>query len=149
MNFVAVVASLLAAATWTPQPNNCPSIGCAWYPNSVYIAPGSPHYVWIHEAGHLFDFQRMDTGARNRFQTIIRDHREWRAEPFPPGEKFAEAFRLCALSPTRLVASYFVAYDYFPTLRQHRAVCRLIEHVQDRYDGLQKGKEWIDSKSTR
>lgn len=78
----------------------------------------------LHELGHRFDYLMSNT-MRLRFLSLTRDNRPWRSPPNSPHERFAEAYRLCAQNP-RTPDLSDVGYNYAPSKRTHRKVCRSI-----------------------
>jgi hypothetical protein len=66
-------------------------------------------HVLLHELGHLFD-DAVPGWVRGRFGD---------------GERFAEAYALCARKRS-LKARYVAGYDYAPTPTQHRRACGMI-----------------------
>jgi hypothetical protein len=83
---------------------------------------------FLHELGHQFDYW-MPQWVRDRFQAIMRDQRPWRDVPNAPLEQFAQAYSLCGLGGSlarRYLKGNTGAYDYTPTTKQNRAVCKLI-----------------------
>jgi hypothetical protein len=104
----------------------------------IYVA-GDDGWPWdqantrqdalLHEVGHMLDrpWTGFPDSARDEFRALIGDDRPWRTEPNSPHEKFAEAWRLCALGvgqrPGEEVSG---GYDYRPSPEVHREVCALI-----------------------
>ena len=120
----------------------CPGSGgraCAMVESpDIYVA-GDGDWPWneantrknalLHEVGHMLD--RPWTGfpdtARDEFRALIADDRPWRTSPDSPHEKFAEAWRLCALGvDSRSGPDVFGGYDYRPSIEVHLEVCALI-----------------------
>jgi hypothetical protein len=103
-------------------------------PRRVYITRRArlPRMVLYHELGHVYDMLVLHGAERSEFRRLLHiGHRGWFRGSVPPAELFADAYARCArygpnhsggrfANPTRSV------YGYRPTLRQHRAVCRLI-----------------------
>jgi hypothetical protein len=95
----------------------------------IYVA-GDDGWPWdqantrqdalLHEVGHMLDrpWTGFPDSARDEFRALIGDDRPWRTEPNSPHEKFAEAWRLCALGvgqrPGEEVSG---GYDYRPSPR--------------------------------
>ncbi len=85
-----------------------------------------PSYVFWHEMGHVFSF----ISYRNvgfAFQRIMGDKRKWREGAAPPIEQFAEAYALCVSNPKRLPRTQWYGYQYEPTNKQHKQVCRMLQ----------------------
>jgi hypothetical protein len=116
-------------------------------PITIYFDPAHhpDRFGFLHEIGHIFDATLMTDVDRIRFRAIMHDtNPDWWGQ-YPdvsdydnPGERFADAYSLCALR-RRLVADSLdndlrwhgpndgSGYDYFPTEFQHRKVCKLIQ----------------------
>jgi hypothetical protein len=83
----------------------------------------------LHEVGHMLDrpWTGFPDAARDEFRALIDDDRPWRTSPDSPHEKFAEAWRLCALGVDgRSGPDVFGGYDYRPSMEVHLQVCALI-----------------------
>jgi len=94
-------------------------------PLAIYLGRyGQARGTLLHELGHAFDAQ-MSERARARFNALFRDPRPWRSAANSPHERFAEAYRLCAMRP-RIARRYVGAYGYTVTPARHRRVCGLI-----------------------
>ena len=104
----------------------------------IYVA-GDDGWPWdqantrkdalLHEVGHMLDrpWTGFPDSARDEFRALIGDGRPWRTEPNSPHEKFAEAWRLCALGVgQRPGEDVYGGYDYRPSPQVHREVCALI-----------------------
>ena len=122
----------------------CPGTGgraCAMVESpDIYVA-GDGDWPWneantrknalLHEVGHMLDrpWTGFPDAARDEFRALIADDRPWRTSPDSPHEKFAEAWRLCALGvDSRSGPDVFGGYDYRPShrgpprgVRAHRA----------------------------
>lgn len=86
--------------------------------------------VFVHELGHHFDYYVMEDWARARFQQLVGDPRPWTEDPNAPNEKFAEAYRFCALVGPRLLAPPTSwGYAYRPYRNLHAQACHLIRRV--------------------
>lgn len=128
------MATLLTMVTFVSAPPHAACVearACAMAPNIVYVDTHTLADAALrtrnHELGHIFDYNYMDDGARNRFRTIMRESRTWRSVTAEsPHERFAEAFTLCVRS-VRFPRSNGGAYGYAPTVRQHRAICGMIQ----------------------
>lgn len=89
----------------------------------------------IHELGHWIDDTRMSETDRTRFAVLInRPSAPWWQYPNATGEKFAQAFMLCALVPNiplnRQFQSY--AYGWAPTHATQVKVCSFIKEILSR-----------------
>lgn len=88
----------------------------------------------MHALGHEFDYFELDDDARAAFERLIgRPGDPWRGQLVGMGgggnnpvEQFAEAWRLCAISSTRLDRSTVDTLTYSPSLRTHRRACAFI-----------------------
>jgi len=125
-----LIAKALAIAVFIHAP--CPGdttmdpawgSACAVAPTTIYVAGPLPHATYLHELGHLIDYNFLSDKDRGTFLAITHDRRWWMTAPNSPRERFAEAFAQCALNPRRLVSRTF-GYGYYPSLREHRKVCR-------------------------
>lgn len=105
---------------------------CALRPATISIAPNhvSSRAVFLHELGHIFDFNQMTSAARFKFRRIagIADSEPWRSFAGPQ-EVFASAYGLCARYDT-LPAEYETQYGWRPTGAQHKTACDLIRAVR-------------------
>jgi hypothetical protein len=113
--------------------------GCVFTrrPRTLYLRPNAqnPKSVIYHELGHTFDltlFRRRDRRAFKR--TLHLKGHGWFGGHGPPSELFAEAYALCSRFGIRRPAAGKLGwtrsvYNYRPSRRQHRAVCRLILHA--------------------
>lgn len=85
-----------------------------------------------HELGHIIDYNLLTDQDRGMFLALAHTTRSWIDPPNSPHEQFAEAFRLCAIS-TRWVSHYQpIGFGYWPTLYQHRKVCRWMATIGGR-----------------
>jgi hypothetical protein len=112
---------------------------CAW---GIYLSADLQHYrrIYLHELGHHVDYAISEADPfRYRFRELI-DYRPWRTSPNSPHEKFAEAYSLCARKDPAKVTLWWLrrdfGYDYRPSVRTHRKVCRTIENAMARYPDL-------------
>jgi hypothetical protein len=106
----------------------------------IYLSPEAGRGRYLHELGHHVDYLIPETDPfRYRFRELI-DYRPWRTSPNSPHEKFAEAYSLCARKDLVKVTLWWLrrdfGYDYRPTVRTHRKVCRTIENAMARYPDL-------------
>ena len=120
--------------TVTLSLTDCPGIeesACAM-PGRIWLVPGlkigagwrlERASLW-HELGHQFDYRVMHDAQRDVFRALVGDPRPWVTSPNSPHEKFAEAYRWCALKtrPRRVPGDY----EYRPTVRRHQRICTLI-----------------------
>lgn len=113
----------------------CPALpraaGCVYRkrPRTIYIRPGvrQQRSVLLHELGHLFDLRVMNNGDRGRFRKLLSaPRRKWWEGRIPLAEQFAEAYSFCARYHRPIAIGRYASYDYSPTRRQHRSVCRLV-----------------------
>jgi len=95
---------------------------------SIALSPdwASPH-VLLHELGHVFD-DGMPEWVRARFASLVDLRGPWlaTAASAPAGERFAEAYALCARHPTIRRRRAGGSYRYSPTPAQHKRACALI-----------------------
>lgn len=111
--------------------------GRAYTQDTVYT--NGDTFTTRHEMGHVYEDRYLDHGERNRFATLTgRVDIYWTTtyqdeqgrmiqDPGSLDEVFADAFANCSLG--RIVAPGHVweaGYDYFPTAKEHRAVCGFI-----------------------
>lgn len=108
------------------------------YPRGAVFFTAGRFARW-HELGHAFDDTLMDSAEREAFTRIMRTRYllwSWSYEdggaliqdPRTPAESFADAYAACALG--RQVGEgelWEAGYNYYPSRRQHRLVCALIE----------------------
>jgi hypothetical protein len=127
----ALIAKALAVAVFIHAP--CPGdttmdaefgSACAVAPNVVYVAGPLPHQTYMHELGHIIDYNFLTDQDRGTFLALIHERRWW-LDPSSnsPHEKFAEAVAHCARNP-RWRVGHTWGYEYYPTLYEHRKVCR-------------------------
>jgi hypothetical protein len=101
-------------------------------PATIWFGRSADRGDFLHELGHQFDYNVMTDAARASFMRIARLSGPWRsASPNPAHERFAEAYRMCALNPRRPDETQ-MGYLYEPSVRQHRRVCALIERTGKR-----------------
>ena len=113
----------------------CPALpaaaGCVYTkrPRTIYVRPGlrDPRGVLLHELGHVFDLKVMNNRDRGAFRRLMRRRsaRWWRGAR-PLGEQFAEAYSWCARYARIVSIAKYSSYDYRPTARQHKRICRLV-----------------------
>jgi hypothetical protein len=111
--------------------------GHAYTRDTVYT--DGYRFTTLHELGHIYADRFLDHGERNRFANLTdRIDYYWTGsyedeqgrliqDPASLDEVFADAFANCALG--HVVASgkpWEAGYDYYPTAREHREVCRFI-----------------------
>lgn len=106
-------------------------------PDEVWITP--VHFgdrgVFLHEIGHIFDFQVMTAEDRTAFLAVagLPKDRYWRAAELsprptaPPSELFASAYAACATGHRMLGM-----YGWQPTHEVHAASCQIIENAAHR-----------------
>jgi hypothetical protein len=147
---VLTLATFLTAAALsipvTVHDGPCPdrpdfSAGCyAAATNTIWVEDlvhnGS---VFWHERGHAFDAQRMDAGERAAFSCLHalrldygdppRCHKPWAEDDLV--EVFADAYANCAMAALPGSDRFSNGADYWPTKRQHLAVCRFINRAAD------------------
>lgn len=106
------------------------------YPTGAVFTTGD-RFTTAHELGHAFDETLMDAAERERFSEMVwREDEVWSdtyttdagalvQSPDSLAEVFADAYANCRLNhvvgPGHL---WEAGYDYYPTPRQHRRVCR-------------------------
>src|SRR3954452_19376218 len=83
-------------------------------------------YEFLHELGHAFDWWYLDRRSRARFKRLIKLDRGWWKGASPPGERFAMAYSLCAMSDAVPTSDLYPGYDYAPSTATHRAACAFI-----------------------
>ena len=119
------------------------SAPCSIPPNGLYVPPGTPRTLFLHELGHIFDYQ-MPAATRDAFRRQFKLPRPWRtygmgfgrlpASPRPLAhEQFADAYMACALDPRR-PPNGTTDRGYRASPRRHRAVCDLIDRAGDALD---------------
>ena len=84
----------------------------------------------LHEIGHMVDrpWTGFSDAGRDAFRALLGDERPWRTEPDSPHERFAEAWRLCALGAGEPGGPPVAGgYSYAPSPEVHRRVCELID----------------------
>jgi hypothetical protein len=105
--------------------------GCVYTkrPRTVFLRPGlrDPRGVLLHELGHVFDLKVMNNRDRGAFRKIMgRGRSKWWRGAEPLAEQFAEAYSWCARYARIVSISRYSSYDYRPTGKQHRRICRLV-----------------------
>jgi hypothetical protein len=128
------------------------SVACTTaLPPTIWFGSGADRGDFLHELGHQFDYNVMNDAARAAFMRIAGIDGPWRSGgPNPAYERFAEAYRMCARDPRHPDESR-MGYLYEPTVRQHRRVCVLIQHVGRRpvAGGTSKRKSTFGSRAGR
>ena len=81
-------------------------------------------YDTLHEVGHVFSYRHRNGRFRRAFMRIFGERR-WN------DEWFAQAYSWCATNPTYPAYYNYPGYGYWPTIRQHRAACRLIASTRE------------------
>jgi hypothetical protein len=113
----------------------CPALpraaGCVYTrrPRTVFVRPGlrDPRGVLLHELGHVYDLTVLNNRDRGAFRRIIRRRAaKWWRGAHPLAEQFAEAYSWCARYARIVSIAKYSSYDYRPTSRQHRRICRLV-----------------------
>jgi hypothetical protein len=99
---------------------------------TIWLAPwggeGLTRGVFLHELGHNFDYYDMTEATRAHFEFLVGEDRSWTEDPNAPNEKFAEAWKWCALKGTNLRrAPLNFSMDYRPTPKLQPKVCALIK----------------------
>jgi hypothetical protein len=97
---------------WGPRP-------MIWMVN---VADGVEHYQLLHELGHVFDWRHRKP-ADHRWRRQLVKTLGWHGWSV---EGFAMAYSWCAMNPNWPAYRHYPGYDYWPTVQQHRRVCRLI-----------------------
>lgn len=97
----------------------------------IYLCPWSceskeKRQTFWHEMGHVYSYGALPE-IRVAFQKVMKDTRPWRSPSNSPHEQFAEAYRLCAKNPRRISDNESFGYDYDPSSRQHRRVCKMLQ----------------------
>lgn len=96
--------------------------------HTIYLGPnGQNPHTFLHELGHVYDNVSMTDVKRGAFMAIMHLTGPW-ILPLgsdSPGEKFAEAYSLCARHKT-IRTRYFGNYNYSPGPKQHARVCAVI-----------------------
>jgi hypothetical protein len=97
-------------------------------PRTIFVRPGlsDPRGVLLHELGHVYDMTVLNNRDRRAFRRILRRRaaRWWGADAL--AEKFAEAYSWCARYARIVSIAKYSSYDYRPTGRQHRRICKLV-----------------------
>ena len=105
--------------------------GCVYTkrPRTVWLSPRlrDPRGVLLHELGHVFDLKVMNNRDRGVFRRLMgrRAARWWHGRR-PLAEQFAEAYSWCARYARIVSIARYSSYDYRPTARQHRRICKLV-----------------------
>ncbi len=113
----------------------CPALpraaGCVYTrrPRTIYVRPGlrDPRGVLLHELGHVYDHTVMNNRDRGAFRRILRRRAaKWWGGADALAEQFAEAYSWCARYARIVSIAKYSSYDYRPTARQHRRICKLV-----------------------
>jgi hypothetical protein len=107
------------------------SAGCVYTkrPRTIFVRPGlrDPRGVLLHELGHVYDLTVMNNRDRGAFRRIMRRSRaKWWRGTEPLAEQFAEAYSWCARYARIVSIARYSSYDYRPTARQHKRICKLV-----------------------
>lgn len=109
------------------------------YPTGGVYSVKRDRFTILHELGRAFDATMMDAGERNAFADLLdREDEMWSSsyedeegrvieDPRSLAGVFGNAYANCRMG--HVVASghtWEAGYDYFPTARQHRAICAMI-----------------------
>lgn len=114
--------------TWAPKARGCAVLDTT----RIYLCPWScetgslKRQTFWHEMGHVF-VRIASRNVAGAFSKIMKDRREWFAEPNALSEQFAEAYMLCATNPNRLPEYVSYGYGYNPSEKTHRKVCRMLQ----------------------
>lgn len=136
----ATVRLIVTACPYSPYSPEEHATGCA-LPGTIWMdeaAITNPRNVFLHELGHEYDFSNLTDDQRDRFKALLGLTGPWQPAVADywnaPIERFAEAYRLCAIGarPQNLGSAFGNRYlmpgdyGYNPPLAVHRVVCRLI-----------------------
>ena len=107
------------------------SAGCVYTkrPRTLFVRPAlrDPRGVLLHELGHVFDLTVMNNRDRGAFRRIMgRRAAKWWRGPEPLAEQFAEAYSWCARYARIVSIARYSSYEYRPTARQHKRICKLV-----------------------
>jgi hypothetical protein len=107
------------------------SAGCVYTkrPRVVFVRLGlqDPRGVLLHELGHVYDLLVMNNRDRGTFRRIMgRRSAKWWRGTRPLAEQFAEAYSWCARYARIVSIAKYSSYEYRPTARQHRRICKLV-----------------------
>ena len=107
------------------------SAGCVYTkrPRTIFVRPGlrDPRGVLLHELGHVYDLTVMNNRDRGAFRRIMRRSKaKWWRGSEPLAEQFAEAYSWCARYARIVSIARYSSYDYRPTARQHKRICKLV-----------------------
>jgi hypothetical protein len=134
--------------TDVPCPRD-PSLNCADIEDNIYFEPietedeanGPRRYDFLHELGHLYEFD-VFAWSGNLRKRFIRAARVKSTAGIPDREvnireKFADAYASCAFSHRHL-ARYraYRNYGWRPPVSTHRTLCRLIDASWKRFSGF-------------
>jgi len=114
-----------------PCPARPAAAGCVYTkrPRTIWLRPDlrDPRGVLLHELGHVFDLKVMNNRDRGAFRRALRrrDARWWRGAR-PLAEQFAEAYSWCARYARIVSIAKYSSYDYRPTARQHKRICKIV-----------------------
>lgn len=95
--------------------------------------------LFMHEIGHIWDLaqgQSISRKYREKFLNIMKfkTSNSWNCN-IKGCERFAVAYSHCAFWPKKLAPysntdQHINAYGYFPSLKQHKKVCKLIRNAR-------------------
>lgn len=115
---------------------NCDADACAWEPNNITMLSGEDNAwlrdrgTFLHEVGHVIDYQIMTGNTRYAFRKIMGLPAPWRGGFNSPHEQFAEAYAQCALLGYGKVPSQWSwGYGFDPHRSYRPKVCRLVERI--------------------
>ena len=118
--------------------SSCP-VGPSWasacvFPDQREIhlgVDGRDEGTLLHELGHLFDAQLLDTAERKRMQTLLGRKGAWRGASAndPPHEQFAEAYAMCGEYGALLRRARVGMYGYIADPRHHTKICTAIRRA--------------------
>lgn len=116
----------------------CSQYAHVWFANTP---GGRQKHSILHELGHQVDYYVLDELARDEFQLVLQDNRDWLAFPNSPHEQFAEAYSVCATygysSPPDTmfgIDNIWMGYGLQMTHAQYRRICSSIRRA-----GIRRG----------
>ena len=113
-------------------------------PRTIFVRPGlrDPRGVLLHELGHVYDHTVMNNRDRGAFRRILRRRAaKWWGGADALAEQFAEAYSWCARYARIVSIAKYSSYDYRPTARQHRRICKLVRAAAGDRRAAQKPAE--------